>query len=142
MTSEYARTIGKLNAAEGDRQPCKRCSTPTAIATLSHYGGRCFGCYEDFSDAAFAPMPAAYDTPQQAEMRARLKANRPKGNATPNAAAIPGKPEPTYGDQQRRIREYAKKFGLSLPDASTLLGDQSRAIDGSGTRARFAGERP
>jgi len=31
-----------------NRMPCKRCSTPTLVSTLNHYGARCFACYEAY----------------------------------------------------------------------------------------------
>ena len=67
---------------EGERHPCRYCNSPTLQATLSQYGARCLRCYEDFcvqGDRSRGFMAGDRDTPQQAEMRKRLKANRPTG---------------------------------------------------------------
>ena len=38
------------------RRPCMSCSKPTLIGTLSQYGARCKGCYDDYC-AAKLPTP-------------------------------------------------------------------------------------
>lgn len=37
------------------RKPCMRCGDPTLVATLNHYGARCFTCYEAYCRE---PLPA------------------------------------------------------------------------------------
>lgn len=145
MSSSFRRTVEKLaeQAGEGDRRPCNRCETPTAIATLTQYGGRCFGCFEDFCAAAFAPRPLAYDTVQQAEMRSRVKASSKvplratagelaelSANARRLAQHL-GKPLASSEDDaaardlakaaaERKVRDYAAKFGIPLEQSEAI----------------------
>lgn len=47
---------GKAEAQDGpiteNRRPCMVCSKSTLTKTLSNYGGRCFGCFESYCQAA------------------------------------------------------------------------------------------
>lgn len=124
MSSSFRKTVEKIAqaAGEGDRRACSRCQTPTAIATLSQYGGRCNGCFEAYCAEAFGPKPHGYDTVHQAEMRARLKADRPT-RATPA--------------EEREI-DFTEAKAEAKRKVEEFLRHQSR--DGSVTRARaFAG---
>lgn len=59
-------------------QPCGWCRKETRHATLVNYGGRCFRCFEDYCAQGVRGGAPGYadgkrDTPQQAEMRQRLR---------------------------------------------------------------------
>lgn len=124
MSSSYRRTIAKLNEQGGDPDnlPCLRCKTPTARFTLSHCGGRCQGCFDDYCREG-NPVDLGWQrrlTPTQIE-RAALEATEHERKPEGPREATPEQREAAKRETDRKVAEYAKRNGLSLADSATLL---------------------
>lgn len=110
--------IAKQAGGDGDPHlhPCRHCDTQTAWATLSALGGLCRRCFEGYCDAGIRGgvdgfQQNAPDTPQQAEMRRHLKANRPTGQRMAEVEDDAAARDRAKADAARKVAEYARRTG-------------------------------
>jgi hypothetical protein len=120
---------------------CQDCKSATPIATLGQYGRRCRPCYDAYcaegsSGGRDGYLQGAPDTADQRDMRKRLRENRPVGQTMARDVVLENVPVAQAATDQR-VREYARRMGLSLADSATLLaGGRDRTAEKAGEHAR------
>jgi len=125
MSSSFRKTVEKFAEAQsGDCMPCHWCRAPTKRETLAQYGARCFSCFE-----AYCQEPQGKAKPQPSYRNVLAK---------PSPEATPQQIDAAKAEARRKAIDYARKFGISLDEAQTLLdgGRGSRAPAFAGHQAR------
>lgn len=113
----------------GDRLPCMWCKEPTARATLSQYGARCFSCFEAYCQG---PKPELHSkfSGKPAKPPGKLDFSLPKQGEIDR--------EKAKAETAARVAKYARERGLDLEHQSRAGDPAEQRAHGGESRAAAA----